>query len=206
MSTTRLLLLGAVRIFQPVHGYLLRRELLSWQVEDWAHVKPGSIYSGLRTLAAHGLLEELPGDPVSYRLTSDGELEYQRLLVQAVRQPEPGDPSRLLAGLCFVTTLPREEVREALRARALLLEASLSATASSLRNIEAARMVPASSAELYHVITCWLEGEQAWVRDICARLDAGYYRFAGEEPGPDHPVEGIWPPPLLSGPPSAKPA
>ena len=56
MSTTRLLLLGAVRIFQPVHGYLLRRELLSWQVEDWAHVKPGSIYSGLRTLVGLGLL------------------------------------------------------------------------------------------------------------------------------------------------------
>lgn len=41
MSTTRLLLLGAVRVFPPVHGYLLRRELLSWQVEDWAHVEPG---------------------------------------------------------------------------------------------------------------------------------------------------------------------
>lgn len=34
MSTTRLLLLGAVRAFQPVHGYLIRQELLSWQVEE----------------------------------------------------------------------------------------------------------------------------------------------------------------------------
>src|ERR1700712_5639306 len=132
MSTTRLLLLGAVRIFQPVHGYLLRRELLSWQVEDWAHVKPGSIYSGLRTLAAHGLVEELPRDPVSYRLAPDGGVEFQRLLSQALREPDWSDPTRLLGGLCFFTTLPRDEVREALRARALVLEATASGTASAI--------------------------------------------------------------------------
>jgi DNA-binding PadR family transcriptional regulator len=199
MSTTRLLLLGAVRIFQPVHGYLLRRELLSWHVEDWAHVKPGSVYSGLRTLAAHGLVEELPGDPVSYRLAPEGEVEYQRLLSQALRQPEPGDPSRLLAGLCFIATLPREEVREALRARALILEATTSGMASAIRGVETSRMAPASTAELFHVIARWTEGERAWVGDLCARIDAGYYRFAGEEPGPDHPVDGIWPPAVLDG-------
>jgi DNA-binding PadR family transcriptional regulator len=132
MSTTRLLLLGAVRIFQPVHGYLLRRELLSWQVQDWAHVNPGSIYSGLRTLAKQALLEELPGDPVAYRLTPDGEVEYQRLLSLALREPDWSDPTRLLGGLCFFTTLPREEVREALRARGLVLEATVSATSSAV--------------------------------------------------------------------------
>jgi len=206
MSTTRLLLLGAVRIFQPVHGYLLRRELLSWQVEDWAHVKPGSIYSGLRTLSAHGLLEEMAGDPVSYRLTPDGENEFRRLLDLALRQPESGDPSRLLAGLCFVTMLPREEVREALRARALMLEASASGTAAALRTMQTGRLAPASTAELFHVIGCWVEGERAWVRDVCARIDAGHYRFAGEEPGPDLPVDGVWPPAVLDRSPSGKTA
>jgi len=206
MSTTRLLLLGAVRIFQPVHGYLLRRELLSWQVEDWAHVKPGSIYSGLRTLASHGLLAELAGDPVSYRLTPDGENEFRRLLDLALRQPEPGDPSRLLAGLCFLTTLPRAEAREALRARALMLEASASGTASELRSLRTNRLAPASTAELFHVIGHWLDGERTWVRDVCARLDAGQYRFHGEEPGPDHPVDGVWPPAVLADTPHGKTA
>jgi hypothetical protein len=36
MSSTRLLMLGAVRIFQPVHGYFVRRELLTWRVDQWA--------------------------------------------------------------------------------------------------------------------------------------------------------------------------
>src|ERR1700712_216359 len=133
MSTTRLLLLGAVRIFQPVHGYLLRRELLSWQVDEWAHVNPGSIYSGLRTLAKQALLEELPAEPVAYRLPPDGEVEFQRLLSQALREPDWSDPTRLLGGLCFMTTLPREEVREAFRARALVLEAMVSGTSSAAR-------------------------------------------------------------------------
>ena len=197
MSTTRLLLLGAVRVFQPVHGYLLRRELLSWQVEEWAHVKPGSIYSGLRTLAGLALVEELPGDPVAYRLTPDGEVEFRRLLDLALREPEPGDPSRLLAGLCFVTRMPRAEVREALRARALRLEAAASGTAARLRALAAGRFAPASTAELFAVTGHWIEGERAWVREVCARLDAGHYRFAGEEAAPDLPVDGVWPPALL---------
>jgi DNA-binding PadR family transcriptional regulator len=198
MSTTRLLLLGAVRIFQPVHGYLLRRELLSWQVDDWAHVKPGSIYSGLRTLTAHALLEEVPGDPVSYRLTPDGEVEYQRLIRTALRQPEPGEPSRLMAGLCFVSTLSRAEVRESLRARDLVLEAMVSAAESGRRSVESSRLAPATTAELFAVTAHWLAGERAWVAEICARLDAGHYRFDGEESGPDHPVDGIWPPAVLA--------
>jgi DNA-binding PadR family transcriptional regulator len=200
MSTTRLLLLGAVRIFQPVHGYLLRRELVSWQVEEWAHVKPGSIYSGLRTLVSHGLLAEVPGDPVSYRLTPDGEVEFRRLLVTALRDPEPGDASRLLGGLCFMTVLPRAEVREALRARSLVLEAMMSASSATVRSLEDSRLAPASTVELSHVIGHWLAGERAWVRELCERLDAGHYRFAGDLDGPDLPVEGVWPPAVLDSP------
>ena len=58
-ASTRLLVLGAVRIFQPAHGYLVRRELLSWDVENWAAINPGSIYNMLRTLTRDGLLEEV---------------------------------------------------------------------------------------------------------------------------------------------------
>lgn len=34
-----------VRIFQPVHGYDVRRELVAWHAEEWANVAPGSIYN-----------------------------------------------------------------------------------------------------------------------------------------------------------------
>src|SRR3954454_2708201 len=198
MSTTRLLLLGAVRVFQPVHGYLLRRELLTWQVQDWAHLNPGSIYSGLRTLGKRGLLEESDGEPVSYRLTADGEVEYQRLLSSALRRPEPGDPSRLLGGLCFFTTLPRAEVREALRARDLVLQAMVSEMDSAVRGVESSRMAPASTVELFHATRAWVAGERGWVQAVCARIVAGTYRFAADHAGPAWPVGGLWPGLLLN--------
>ena len=60
MSVTRLLVLGAVQIFQPAHGYLVRRELVSWEAERWAHLNPGSIYHALKILTRQGLLAEEP--------------------------------------------------------------------------------------------------------------------------------------------------
>ena len=51
-STTRLLVLGVVKLFQPVHGYEVRRELLSWRAQEWASVQPGSIYNALKSCAA----------------------------------------------------------------------------------------------------------------------------------------------------------
>ena len=56
VSATRLLVLGVVRIMQPVHGYDVRRELLSWGVEESANIKPGSIYSALKVLHKDGLI------------------------------------------------------------------------------------------------------------------------------------------------------
>src|SRR3954462_485143 len=50
MSATRLLVLGAIRIMQPVHGYEVRRELVSWRLEETTNVRPGSIYGAMRTL------------------------------------------------------------------------------------------------------------------------------------------------------------
>src|SRR5688500_11438635 len=64
VTTTRLMILGVVRWLQPVHGYDVRRELLSWQVEDWASIAPGSIYHALRKLTDEGLLEEVATEQV----------------------------------------------------------------------------------------------------------------------------------------------
>lgn len=83
MSATKLLVLGVARMFQPVHGYVVRRELLTWNVDLWANIKPGSIYGALRTLTKEGCLEEVGtesevGRPArtTYRVTDDGEARF----------------------------------------------------------------------------------------------------------------------------------
>lgn len=55
-TSTQMLLLGAVGLFGPVNGYQIRRELLSWQVDRWLNVQPGSIYHALTQLSRSGLL------------------------------------------------------------------------------------------------------------------------------------------------------
>ena len=78
-----MLLLGAVALFEPVNGYQIRRELLSWQVDRWANTNPGSIYHGLTSLTGHGHLlrhDLLDGgrEVAVYELTDVGRTELRR--------------------------------------------------------------------------------------------------------------------------------
>lgn len=56
MSSTQLLVLGVVRKSEPVHGYDVRRTLLTWRADEWANVNPGSIYHALKTLTRDGFV------------------------------------------------------------------------------------------------------------------------------------------------------
>ena len=122
-----MMILGIVKMSQPVHGYDVRRELESWQVDEWANVAPGSIYHALRKLAEEGLLEEVATEQVgtrpartTYRCTPKGDLQFQEMLRRYWWEYEtPTDP--FLAGFGFMPALPRGEVAAALRNRARLL-------------------------------------------------------------------------------------
>ena len=128
MSTTRLLILGLVKWLQPVHGYDVRRELMSWNVDQWANVQPGSIYHALRKLTEEGLLTEVATEQVgsrpartTYRVTSKGDREFEELLRKYWWDyKQPIDPFG--AAFCFLPALPRREAIAALRNRARVLE------------------------------------------------------------------------------------
>jgi DNA-binding PadR family transcriptional regulator len=203
MSATRLLVLGAVRIFQPAHGYSIRRELLSWDVESWAALNPGSIYHMLRTLARDGLLAE-EGDAgrsagparVAYRLTMDGENAFAGLLARALWHVDERDPNLLAAGLCFLPTLTRAEAAEAFEAREAALRLRIKTLEARRRQLLERRTVPAHSAELFDVDVAHSRGELEWVAAARRRIDEGYYRFAGEPGADEGPVGGRWPGPL----------
>ena len=119
MTVVRLLVLGAIRVRGQAHGYAVHRELLSWKVETWTAVKPGSIYHALKQLTREGKLDAV-GTQVStegpgrllYELTQAGEAEFHQLLYSALSSIQMAE---LSAGVAFMQTLPRQRVVELLR-------------------------------------------------------------------------------------------
>jgi DNA-binding PadR family transcriptional regulator len=183
MSTTRLLVLGGVRRFGRAHGYEVRRELISWGSDEWAHVNPGSIYHALKQLAKEGLLrahdveESEAGPPhTDYEITDTGRAEFRRLLRCAIATVDVRHPEMLTAGLGFLTELPRAEAVALLRER---LDGLARWRASVAPHI--GEQDPAD--HLRELLGWWVHSADAattWTRGLIDRLEDGAYVMAGE--------------------------
>ena len=183
MSSTRLLVLGAVRIFQPVHGYFVRRELLTWRVDQWAKINPGSIYNALRTLAREGFIAPVdPGEkPTRYTLTEDGEVEFLTLLREALWRVVPNDPARVYTAISFMWALSREEVIEALESRISQLDSQHRGMPYMLSTLMGSPDKPRHIAEFAYLSDSLVIGEREWTEACLQRVREGAYVFAGEE-------------------------
>ena len=118
-TETRLLLLGAVAIFEPVNGYQIRRELVSWHVEEWANINPGSIYNGLATLARRGDLvrhdlRDGTRDVAVYELSDQGRDEFRRLFHQAITEVRATAPLAFQTAMSMLPLVDREEAKRLL--------------------------------------------------------------------------------------------
>jgi DNA-binding PadR family transcriptional regulator len=182
MSSTRLLVLGAVRIFQPVHGYFVRRELLTWRVEQWAKINPGSIYNALRTLEREGFITPVDPDekPIRYTLTEDGETEFLVLLREALWQVVPNDPARLYTAISFMWALSREEVIEALESRIAQLDSHHRGMPYMLSTLMGHPEKPRHIAEFAYLSDALILGEREWTEACLDRIREGAYAFEGE--------------------------
>jgi len=193
MSSTRLLVLGVVRFAQPVHGYDVRRELLSWQLEDVSNVKPGSIYSALKTLERDGLITVVGRDQEGnrpertvYELTGEGEKEFQLLLRKAWWNVEPA-VQPLVPALTMVPSLPREELIAILDSRIDQLrnydrqsEFLLGQIKDGARGDEGD--IPEHVRELVFFLRGQARAEIEWSTAFRQRVKGGAYMFAGEAP------------------------
>lgn len=193
-TSTRMLLLGAVQLFEPVNGYQIRRELVSWRVDEWAHINPGSIYSGLETLARAGHLARHPlvegSRTVSvYTTTEAGREEFQRLFAQAVRTHDRGSARGFTTALSLQPLVTREVFLGLLRERLVAVDAVL-AEARSLSGAPADQLPPHLPA-LIDLWTAQGATERGWLVDMIATVEAGGGSYAGEPvdwvPPPDDP-------------------
>ena len=188
MSATRLLVLGCVRMHGSAHGYQVRRELLTWSADKWANVAPGSIYHALKKMAAENLLEmdstePWPGGPekVAYRLTEDGEAEFQLLLSKYLADSDDSAQGsyRFAAAVTFLTALPRARAVSLLRHRLTQLSGQ-HANARNLLDTSEDWGQPEHVFELFRLWLLSIEAQEEWLRGLVVRLEKGAFTMADD--------------------------
>jgi len=195
VSATSLLVLGVIRILQPVHGYDVRREIVSWRVDTLTTVKPGSIYAAIRTLEKDGSIAvhareegDRGAERTTYVLTGEGEKEFQTMLRQSWwKVTSPAEP--LVPALTLMLFLPREELIAALHARIGWLEGELAAGAFMRASIKdgatgADGAIPEHVREIFDFVAARSRAELDWTHTLRKRLQAGAYTFTGERDFP----------------------
>ena len=184
MSTTRMLVLGCVHLIQPVHGYDVRKELLSWSADSWGNVAPGSIYNALKTLTKDGMLEVVDTDQqgarparTTYRLTDDGYWELMSLVRDAWWNPHARQ-EQVFAGLSFMHLLPRAELIAALKQRVLSARAQQTSLEFQLVDVEALK--PPQVGEMFRLWHRLGQATAEWAEALTERLERGEMKTADD--------------------------
>ena len=187
MSTTRLIVLGAVKQFQPVHGYFLRRELMTWHVDEWARIQPGSIYNALRTLEVDGYIQENGTETegrrparTTYRITPAGEVELHRMLRDNLWNVEAFDTQSIMTIASFMFVLSRPEVIAGLEHRLIKIDAIITSNGFNVQDTLQSETTPRYVREIFDLSTARLTAEKQWTDALLTRLRDGEYTFAGE--------------------------
>ena len=183
-TETRLLLLGAVAIFEPVNGYQIRRELISWGVESWANIRPGSIYHGLATLTQRGELvrhdlRDGSREVAVYELSDAGRAEFRRLYDVALTEVRPTAPVAFQTALSMLHLISRDDAKRLLRQR--------------LENLDAEALGYAEKGDVEHipphvlaVMDYWErvgKVEREWLLRLLFRIEDGELSFLDEPMG-----------------------
>jgi DNA-binding PadR family transcriptional regulator len=182
-----MMILGLVKWLQPVHGYDVRRELLSWHADQWANIQPGSIYHALRKLTEEGLLAEVATEQVgarpartTYRMTPLGDREFEELLRKYWWEyHDPVDP--FAAAFPLLPALPRREGAAALRNRARLLEGRIAHVRDVMESApDWVDDKPIHTTWMFELAIAQAEVEIAWCLRVADRIEAGEGHHVGE--------------------------
>lgn len=192
--TTRALVLGVVRLFEPINGYQVTRELMSWDVEAWAKLRPGSVYSMLTTLTKQGAitrhdLAEGQRSVAVYQVSDSGQVEFSELIRSLLDGSRGFDRTALDTGMAFAPYLKRADVIGALTARIDRLDAVNASVHTKIAT--AGLSVPPHVAHMLTLDRDLLRAERNWLADFRDRVEVGFLTFLGEveqwQPAPEDP-------------------
>ncbi len=180
---TRMLLLGAVALFEPVNGYQIRRELMSWRVDEWGHVNPGSVYNGLATLAGQGHLvrhDLVDGtrEVAVYELTDSGRAELYRLLALGIETVSPYDGVAFRAAIGLLPLISRPEAIALLDLRLRNLEARIAEVDDAV-TVKAA-LAPPHAMRMMALHAEQMRTERRWLVELIDDVRSGLLSFRGE--------------------------
>ncbi|GGR42886.1 DNA-binding PadR family transcriptional regulator [Nocardioides luteus] len=183
---TRMLLLGAVALFEPVNGYQIRRELMSWQVDQWANINPGSIYHALTSLSDKGHLTRHDlvdnGRTVAvYEISDSGRSELERLVSRSLQAVDVYNGVSFYAAFSLMPLLERPAAIQHLSLRLKNLERTLKELDAALRvNVGAVPPHVTSATRLQHDK---LHTERTWLVEVLDDVRSGRLSFVDEAPG-----------------------
>jgi DNA-binding PadR family transcriptional regulator len=176
-----MMILGVVRLLQPVHGYDVRRELLSWNADKWANLQPGSIYHALKKLADEGAIREVGQEQVGgrpartrYETTPKGEEQFRDLLNTYLWGSTEGHVDPFVAAFSFLTEVPREETVAVLRHRArTLATANEGMKAAATSGWAVPEQKPQNVRWMLELQIARNVGEIAWCERVAQEIEDG---------------------------------
>lgn len=166
-----------------MHGHQLRLQADEDRTEQWADIKPGSLYGALGRLEREGLIEavrtEREGnfpERVVYAVTADGRRALAALLDSMLRSVVvPVDPFDL--ALAHTTGAMAETLPEIVTTRLMELQARLNGARSQLAAAEP-WLTPAEHAVCEHIIAR-LDTEVRWHEALLVKLPTLISRVSG---------------------------
>ena len=185
---TRMLVLGVIVLFEPLNGYQIRRELLSWGVQDWAELKPGSIYSMLRTLERQhkvcrwDLPESDSRSVAVYLTTETGRSDFAALVRGGLDGSLGTDHTTFTTAMSFLPLSTRAEALTALTHRRERLETQVMALVTQVN--ESGSLLPPHVGHLLGLDHRLRASEVSWLTDFIDLVRGGALSFADETAAP----------------------
>lgn len=165
--------------YRPMHPYEMGQALRGWGKDQDMPIKWGSLYTVVRNLEKHALLEAAENtrqgarpERTVYRITDEGRAELLDWARELVATPET-EPSRFKAGLSVLVVLPPAEAADLLRGRVDLLDTEISGRREALAGL-AATVPPLFLVEDEFELAM-REAEVSWVRALLDQVDSGRY-------------------------------
>ncbi|WP_213450847.1 PadR family transcriptional regulator [Rhizomonospora bruguierae] len=162
---------------RPMHPYEMATVLRRTGKENDLRIKWGSLYTVVRNLEKHGLIEATSSgregrrpERTVYAITDAGRVELREWLRELVAAPESEYP-RLQAALSVIGVLGPEEVTDLLGQRLRALEAGIAAERAALSGYPVPRLFLIEA----EYALAMREAEAGWVRALLVELTEGTF-------------------------------